>query len=122
MIQIDWSKIITKAMKDAAAQVVQFAAAKAELTSRSTKALAQIARIQERIDTIGFGIEVGEASEEDQAEQAALLINIKAWKTHKFALGKVTVQSTWYAAPVWPAEPAVPVIVADPKGTADDLP
>ena len=121
MSNIDWSQLITKAMKDAAAQAAQLAAAKAELSGRNIKALAQIARIQERIDTIGFGIEVGEATDEDEAEQAALLINLKTWKTYKFALGKVTVQPTWYAAPVWPVEPVVPVIVADPKTVAADL-
>ena len=121
MSNIDWSQLITKAMKDAAAQAAQLAAAKAELSGRNIKALAQIARIQERIDTIGFGIEVGEATEEDETEQAALLINLKAWKTYKFALGKVTVQPTWYAAPVWPIEPVVPVIVADPEVLAVEL-
>jgi len=118
---IDWSQLITKVMKDAAAQAAQLTAAKTELSARNIRALAQIARIQERIDTIGFGIEVGEATEEDELEQAALLINLKAWKTYKFALGKVTVQPTWYAAPVWPVEPVVPVIVADPQTVAADL-
>lgn len=121
MSNIDWTKLITKAMKDAAAQAEQLAVTKAKLTARNTNALAQITRIQERIDTIGFGIEIGEATAEDEAEQAALLINIKAWKTYKFALGKVTVQPTWYAAPVWPVEPVVPVIVADPQTVAADL-
>jgi hypothetical protein len=120
-MNIDWTQLITKAMKDAAAQAAQLAAAKAELSGRNIKALAQIARIQERIDTIGFGIEVGEATEADEAEQAALMINLKAWKTYKFALGKVTVQPTWCAAPVWPVEPVVPVIVADPQAVAADL-
>ena len=120
-MNIDWSQLITRAMKDAVAQAAQLAAAKAELSGRNIKALAQIARIQERIDTIGFGIEAGEATKEDEAEQAALLINLKDWKTYKFALGKVTVQPTWYAAPVWPVEPGVPVIVADPQDVAANL-
>lgn len=90
------------------------------LVNCNTEAAGQIARIQERIDTIGFGIEVGEATEEDEAEQAALLLSLKAWKTYKFALGKVTSQPTWYAAPVWPVEPPVPVIVADPEAQATD--
>lgn len=77
--------------------------------------MTQIARIQDRVETIGYGIDAGEATEQDEAEQAALLVNLKAWKTYKFALGKVTVQPTWYAAPVWPTEPAIPVIVADPE-------
>ncbi|WP_077046627.1 phage tail protein [Pseudomonas sp. KK4] len=114
-MNIDWSQLITKAMKDSAAQAAQLASAKAELSSRNTSALAQIARIQERINTIGFGIEVGEATEEDEAEQAALLLSVKAWKTYKFSLGKVTSQPTWYGTPVWPVEPSVPVIVADPE-------
>ncbi|MET0775460.1 MAG: phage tail protein [Pseudomonas mandelii] len=120
-MNIDWSQLITKVMKDAAAQAVQLAAAKAELTAKNTRALAQIARIQERIDTIGFGIEIGEATAEDEAEQAALLINVKAWKKYKFDLGKVTTQPTWYAAPVWPVEPVVPVIVAAPQSVGADL-
>ncbi|MGH8384020.1 MAG: phage tail protein [Pseudomonas sp.] len=120
-MNIDWSQLITKAMKDAAAQAAQLAAAKAELSARNAKALVQIARIQDRIDTLGYGIDAGEATEEDEAEQAALIINLKAWKAYKFALGKVTVQPTWYAAPVWPVEPVVPVIVADPQTSVSDL-
>lgn len=119
-MNIDWSKLITKAMKDAAAQAVQLAAAKAELSDRNIKALAQIARIQERIDTIGFGIEVGEATAEDEAEQTALLLTLKAWKKYKFDLGKVTVQPTWYQAPVWPVEPPIPQIIAAPMLRTDE--
>jgi len=111
---IDWTQLITKAMKDAATAAVQLAAAKAELAARNNKAVTQIARIQDRIDTIGFGIDIGEATEEDEAEQAALLLNLKAWKTYKYALGKVTVQPTWYQAPVWPVEPPIPEIIAAP--------
>lgn len=120
-MNIDWSQLITKAMKDAAAQAAQLAAAKADLAARNLKTAAQIARIQDRIDTLGYGIDAGEATEEDKAEQVVLVINLKAWKGYKFALGKVTVQSTWYAAPVWPLEPAVPIIVADPQILAVDL-
>jgi CelD/BcsL family acetyltransferase involved in cellulose biosynthesis len=114
-MSIDWTRLITKAMKDAAAQAEQLGSAKAELFVKNAKAVAQINRIQDRIDTIGFGIDIGEATAEDEAEQDALLLNLKAWKTYKFALGKVTVQPTWYAAPVWPAEPPTPVIVAAPE-------
>ncbi|SED31485.1 hypothetical protein SAMN04490185_3239 [Pseudomonas frederiksbergensis] len=121
MSNIDWSRLITAEMKAAVIASEQLALAKAELSARNGGAAVQIARIQDRIDTIGFGIEVGESTEEDEAEQAALLINLKAWKTYKFALGKVTVQPTWYAAPVWPVEPVVPVIVADPQTVAAGL-
>lgn len=119
-MNIDWSKLITKAMKDAVQAAEALALAKAELAARNSTAVSQIARIQDRIDTIGFGIEVGEATAEDEAEQAALLVTLKAWKTYKFALGKVTVQPTWYQAPVWPAEPPIPEIIAAPLLSGPD--
>lgn len=117
-MNIDWSKLITKAMKDAllASEVQNLA--KAELAARNSTALSQIARIQDRVDTIGFGIEVGEATDEDIAEQASLLINLKAWKVYKFALGKVTAQATWYQAPIWPREPSILEIIAAPVFSA----
>lgn len=115
MSNIDWSKLITKAMKVAAAAAAHLVAMKAELAARNTQAVAQIARIQDRIDTLGYGIDIGEATEEDEAEQAALIIILATWKAYKFALGKVTKQPTWPAAPVWPVIPAAPVIVADPE-------
>jgi hypothetical protein len=116
-MNIDWSQLITREMKEAAAQVSQLADAKAELSARNVKAVGQIIRIQDRIDTIGFGIEVGEATDGDLAEQIDLLGSLKEWKTYKFLLGKVTVQATWYTDPVWPVEPAVPFIVADPQSS-----
>lgn len=114
MSNIDWTQLITKAMKDAAIQAAELAAAKALLASRNAQAIAQISRIQDRIDTINFGIDIGEATAEDEAEQTALTLNLKAWKTYKFALGKVTVQPTWYQAPIWPIEPPIPEIIAAP--------
>jgi len=120
MSNIDWSKIITKAMKDAAAAAEHLVAMKADLAARNAQAVTQIARIQDRINTIGYGIDSGEATGEDEAEQAALMVSIAVWKTYKFALGKVTKQPTWPAAPVWPAVPAIPVIVADPEANAAD--
>lgn len=115
---IDWTQLITKAMKDAAVLAAHLVAMKAELAVRNTKAVAQIARIQDRVDTLGYGIDAGEATEEDEAEQAALLINLKAWKAYKFALGKVTAKASWPANPEWPVEPVVPVIAADPMARA----
>ncbi|SDR20509.1 hypothetical protein SAMN04490186_3984 [Pseudomonas grimontii] len=120
-MNIDWDKLITKAMKDAAGQAAQLAASKGELAARNTRSLLQISRLQERIDTIGFGIEIGEATEEDEAEQAALLLKLKDWKSYKYALGKVTVQPTWYQAPVWPVEPPIPEIIAAPMQVAAEV-
>lgn len=118
MSNIDWSKLITQAMKDAANAAAALAAAKVLLASRNAHAVFQIARIQDRIDTLGYGIAIGEATEEEEAEQAALLISIAAWKAYKFALGKVTRQPGWYANTVWPVEPVIPIIVADPDALA----
>ena len=120
-MNIDWGKLITKAMKDAAAASEALAASKIELAARNSLAVVQIARIQDRVDTLGYGIDAGEATEEDESEQAALLINLKAWKGYKFALGKVTAQPTWYAAPVWPVEPAILTIAASPEARVADL-
>jgi hypothetical protein len=53
----------------------------------------------------GYGIDSGEATEEDEAELAALTVNLKGWKTYKFQLGKVATQATW------PTAPAIPDIV-----------
>lgn len=115
---IDWSQVVTKAMRDAAIATAQLAAVKAELAARNSRTTAQIARIQDRIDTIGYGIDAGEATEEDEAEQAALMISIKAWKAYKFALGKVSTKPSWPANPEWPVEPAIPEIAADPMARA----
>jgi hypothetical protein len=121
MSNIDWSQLITKEMKDAAALADHLIRMKAELAARNARAASQILRIQDRIDTLGYGIDAGEATEEDEAEQADLLVSAAAWKAYKFALGKVTKQSTWPAAPVWPTEPVIPNIEADPQAITLDV-
>lgn len=117
---INWSLLVTAAMKAAAANADHLAAMKAELAARNAQATLQIARVMDRIETIGYGIEFGEATPEDEAEQAALLPVLASWKAYKFALGKVTKQPTWPAAPVWPVAPPVPVIVASPESKPQD--
>ncbi|WP_347900757.1 hypothetical protein [Pseudomonas purpurea] len=68
-----------------------------------------------------YGIEIGESTPGDEDEQAELLPALRAWKSYKFALGKVTGQAVWPAAPTWPAEPAAPDISASPQLNAVDL-
>lgn len=111
---IDWSKLVTREMKSAAISAARLADAKSELSRRNVLAAAQISRIQDRIDTIGFGIEIGEATPEDEIEQAALAAPLKTWKVYKYALGKVTTQPGWFESPVWPVEPPTPEIIASP--------
>lgn len=117
---IDWSQLVTKAMKDAAARAAEMLAAKGALAQRNADAALRITRIEDRIKTLGYGIEAGAASEEDEAEQAVLLLSVTAWKSYKFSLGKVTGQATWPAAPVWPLEPVMPEIPADPETLATE--
>lgn len=96
------------------------AGAIAELANCNASAAAQIIRIQDRIDTIGYGIDAGEATEEDVAEQAELMVAIKAWKAYKYALGKVATQAKWPKKPNWPTPPGIPVIAADPSTVGPD--
>ena len=117
---VDWSLLITAQMKAATAAAAQLTQMKALLATKNGVANTQILRIQDRIDTLDYGIDAGEATEADEAEQSALLINLKAWKTYKFSLGKVTSQATWPAAPVWPAEPLIPDIKASPMARSTD--
>ncbi|AVB21070.1 MULTISPECIES: hypothetical protein [Pseudomonas] len=114
MSNIDWTQLITKEMKEAASEARSLAKAKSDLLERSSAAAQQIARIQDRIETLGYGIEAGEATQQEEEEAAALAPVLKTWKAYKFALGKVTAQPTWYQAPVWPVAPATPEIAAAP--------
>ncbi|SOQ11793.1 phage tail protein [Pseudomonas syringae group genomosp. 3] len=120
MSNIDWSQLITKAMKDAAAAALHLSEMKAELATRNTSAALQITRIKDRIDTIGYGIESGEADEADEVEMAALALVLPKWKSYKFSLGKVTAQASWPSAPKWPVAPPIPEISASPMRGAFD--
>lgn len=117
---IDWSQLVTASMKAEAEVAAHLQAMKTLLAAKNSTAVIQIARIQDRIDTIGYGIEAGEATPEDEAEQAALIVTLKAWKSYKYALGKVTAQPTWHASPVWPTEPVIPKIEASPMSRSAD--
>lgn len=119
-MNIDLSQLVTKAMKDAAAAALALEQAKVELAARNAAAVAQIARVQDRVDTLGYGVDSGEASPEDEAELAALTVNLKAWKAYKFALGKVATQDTWPLTPAWPTTPTIAEIAADPAAQAPE--
>lgn len=111
---IDWSQLITKEMKNAQADAQALTAAKVELTSRNALAASQIKRIQDRVETLGYGIEAGEATPEEKAEADSLAATLSAWKSYKYQLGKVTAQATWHQAPAWPGQPNIPEIAASP--------
>lgn len=111
---IDWTKLVTRAEKEAQAAAERLGKAKVELASRNLIAATQIVRISDRVETLGYGIEAGEATPEDEAEHAILTLNLKAWKAYKFALGKVTTKEGWFESPAWPVEPVIPEIIAAP--------
>lgn len=122
MSNIDWSQLITKAMKEAAADAQALADAKAQLASRNGTAAAQITRIQDRIETLSYGIEFGEATDDEIAESKALTTSLTAWKRYKYELGKVTALPGWYQTPAWPSAPAVMDIPAAPMVALDQAP
>lgn len=120
MSNIDWSQLITREMKEEAATALRLEETKSLLAQKNARAIAQITRIQDRIDTLGYGIEVGEATLAEEEEQVALAAPLRAWKLYKYSLGKVTMQPGWFESPVWPVEPPVPEIVAAPLSSSNE--
>lgn len=114
-MNIDWSQLITKAMKDSALVAEYLADVQAQLVARNAEAALQITRLQDRIDTLGYGIDAGEATSQDEDEHLALKDELKTWKAYKFTLGNITRQACWPASPDWPVPPAIPDIAAVPN-------
>jgi hypothetical protein len=99
-------------MKDAEIKAQALLVAEQQLAALNTAAAAQIVRIQDRVETLGYGIEAGKATEAEFAEAASFAITLKAWKNYKYQLGKVTAQPNWHQQPTWPDQPATPNIEA----------
>lgn len=89
---IDWSQLITKAMKHTAAVMQVIAEVTAEQARRKTIADRVIQPLQDDHDT-------GDATEEDEA----LLI---AWKRYRSALAKIQLQSAYPTTVDWPTPPS----------------
>lgn len=92
MSNIDWSQLITKAMKEQAAADKLLADAKAELARRRAAADYAIAPLQDAVDL----------DDATDVEAAAL----KAWKKYRVALSRVPDQPGYPDAIDWPASPA----------------
>ncbi|MCF4997373.1 phage tail protein [Pseudomonas syringae] len=101
-------------MKEALLREEQLTKAKSELFEKNDRAAVQISRIQDRVETIGYGVALGEATEEDKSELVDLTATLEAWKSYKYKLGKVTGLVGWFESPAWPTEPPVPEIAASP--------
>lgn len=89
---IDWSKLITKAMKQTAAIMIVIAGVTAEQARLKAIADRIIQPLQDDHDT-------GDATDEDEA----LLI---AWKRYRSALAKVQLQPGYPNGVAWPVTPA----------------
>lgn len=92
MSNIDWSQLITKAMKEQAAADKLLADAKAELARRRAAADYAIAPLQDAVDL----------DDATDVEAAAL----KAWKKYRVALSRVPDQAGYPGTIDWPAAPA----------------
>lgn len=88
---IDWSKLITKAMKQTAATMIVIAGVTAEQARLKAIADRIIQPLQDDHDT-------GDATDEDEA----LLI---AWKRYRSALAKVQLQAGYPQKVDWPVTP-----------------
>jgi len=102
---IDWSQLVTKAMKDAAILAEQLAAATLELNAKTRLANAQVTALQGRVDAINDAIDGDYALPEEEAELPGRVVQLAAWKKYRVLLGRVSTQVTWPASPVWPIQP-----------------
>jgi hypothetical protein len=89
---IDWTQLITKAMKDQAAAAQLLAGVVAETAARRAVADAAIAPLQDAVD-------IDDATD---AETALL----KAWKKYRVALNRLPEQAGYPTTVDWPAVPA----------------
>lgn len=89
---IDWSQMVTKAMKDQLAAEMQLANVLVETAARRDQADEAIVPLQDAVD-------IEDATE---AEVAAL----KAWKKYRVALNRLPDQAGYPATIDWPVAPA----------------
>ena len=91
-MNIDWSLLITKAMKDTAAFDQQVALITGEVARLRKIADQAASDLQDAVD-------IDEASDED-------LTLLKEWKKYRVALSKVPVQAGYPTVIDWPIAPA----------------
>ncbi|WP_269476234.1 tail fiber assembly protein [Pseudomonas guariconensis] len=89
---IDWSRVITQAMKDQAAAEQHLAQVIAEITARRDVADRAIAPLQDAVD-------LDEATEAELAE-------LKEWKRYRVALNRLPDQPGYPNEITWPVPPA----------------
>lgn len=104
-MNIDWTQLITKAMKDAASLAETLAISTDQLNARTRLATAQVTALQARVDAINDAIEGGYALPDEEAELPTLTAPLAAWKRYRVLLGRVSTQTTWPNDQAWPEQP-----------------
>ena len=105
MNNIDWSQLVTKAMKDAVVLAQYLADAAAALNASTRLATAQISALQSRVDAINDATDGAYVLPEETAELPGRVVPLAAWKKYRVLVGRVSAQTTWPSAPVWPDQP-----------------
>jgi hypothetical protein len=114
-IAIDWTKLVTKEMKQAALLDQQTQAATAKLNLLVRQANAQVTALQGRVTTLGFLVNGQDPDDEDYqaptdadvAELTQRKAQLKQWNTYNVKLGKVKSAAAWPTSPAWPAMPEI---------------
>ena len=91
-MNIDWSQLITKAMKEQALAHQVLTEAETENAKRRAVADKAIAPLQDAVD-------IDDATETD-------VLQLKAWKTYRVALNRLPEQPGYPTTIVWPMSPA----------------
>ena len=89
---IDWSKVITREMKEAAAAAERLAVVVSQTAALRATADKAIAPLQDAVD-------IDDATEADAAK-------LKAWKAYRVALNRLPNQPGYPATVEWPTAPA----------------
>lgn len=90
-MNIDWSKLITKEMKEAAAKARHLANVIAETAARRAVADQAIAPLQDAVD-------LDDATDAD-------LVSLKVWKKYRVALNRLPDQAGYPTTIDWPVIP-----------------
>ncbi|WP_433886688.1 tail fiber assembly protein [Pseudomonas vranovensis] len=89
---IDWSKVITREMKEAAAAAERLAVVVSQAAALRATADKAIAPLQDAVD-------IDDATEADAAK-------LKAWKAYRVALNRLPNQAGYPVTIEWPTAPA----------------
>jgi hypothetical protein len=76
-----------------------------ELERLQRLANSQVTALQGRVDALVDAVDLDIATDEEIAEQSVRAAQLKAWKTYRVLLGRVTSQAEWPTNPIWPVVP-----------------